>query len=121
MGDEREAAAAPRSCQEVGGVFAACGQLLAGSENEEVVLLGQAAAIMNLLPHQEQQLPGVLLHVPLHAANPDIMVGDDHCIQSTSERRHGYVPMAAGTVRIARVHMQIDDYLVHADPVDDLG
>ena len=91
------------------------GELSIGSKYQEVVLLGATETIMDLLAHQDKHAAPALFKVTLYASHADIVIGHHDCIEALADGCTGKIPMASGSIGIARVHVKIHNYLMHAD------
>ncbi len=86
-------------------VFREGGHIPLGADGQDMVLLRLALLVMDLLPHQQQDAPGALPVIALHALHPDIVVGDDDGLQPGLHGGLGDVAVGAAAVRVACVHV----------------
>lgn len=113
MGNERKSTCALRGVDEQLSVVGHGRQFLIGSEQQQVAPLRMQTSIVHLLTDQKQQLPRTLPDVALHSAHPDVVVCDNDGIQSGFQRRASNLPVATTSIGICRMHVEIDDDLLH--------
>ena len=94
-------------------------QLASCAECQQVVLLRVAVLVVQLLPDQHQHPSVQFLVIALETLHQDVVIGDDDGIQSGLNGSAHDVLVRATAVRVAGVHVQIDDDFVHRSLVDD--
>lgn len=86
-----------------------------GSQDQQVILLRVAVLVMHFLADEHEDFPPVAGNVAPHVAHKHIVIGHDDCVEARLESGRGNVTMAAASIGIAGVHMQVDDDLVHGE------
>ncbi len=113
MGDERKAAMSLHPPDERSGIAGKGSRFLFRAQHEQMILLWRTVLIVHLLPRQHEHLAPSQADIALHAADEDVVIGDDHRVQAAPDGRGGEIRMVTGAVRLAGVHMQIDKNFFH--------
>jgi hypothetical protein len=77
-----------------------------------VVLLRFSGLVVDLLPRQEENSLAVKVAVSIHPTYPDIVVCDYGKIEASFDSREGDILMAAISIRITRMYMQVANVFV---------
>ena len=82
-------------------------------EDQQVIFLRVAVAVMHLLADQQQHAAAIRLVHILQPVDPDVVVGDDDGIDTGPQGGLGDLAVRAVPVRIGGVHVEVDDVFVH--------
>ena len=78
-----------------------------------MVLLRVTVLVMDLLPDQQQDaVPGDTV-ISLQTLYQHVMIRDDDYIQPCFNGRMGDILVSTGAIRVAGMHVQVDDDFVH--------
>ena len=105
MGHKGQPARPPHRLQQTRQIIRQGGQLFAGAEHHQMVLLRLAGLVMDFFAHQQQRLAAAVPVIIFRAVHINIVVGDDHRIQAGPQGRRGDIGMAAVPIRIDGVHV----------------
>jgi len=74
-------------------------------DHQHVVFYRVAGAVVNFLPHDDKNTLVILLVVSFQTVHPNIVIGDNHCIQAGLYGCFGNIAITGIPIRIMSVHM----------------
>ena len=113
MGDEADAPRRGNTVDQRLRVVCQTGKVPVRVEHQQVVLLRDPILVVDFLSNQEQDSVRADAVVSFHALHQDVVIRHDDGIQSRFEGGVGDILVGAGAVRVACMHMQVDDDFVH--------
>jgi hypothetical protein len=113
MGKEADAAGITNCVDESLGLPGKRGKITVSAEYQQVILLGGACLVVDLLPDQHEH---TLISVPVVAfkvSDQYIVVGDDDHIQSGAHGSRSDILVQTTPIRVTGVHVQVNGNLFH--------